>query len=79
VPNLTGYWLLTTCPERSRRAGYLNRALNLGFVMMSLVGYILIVAVAIILILLARVLFFILREEQAVEIELREIEKNSTH
>ena len=47
--------------------------------MMSLVGYILMVAVVIVLILLARVLFFILREEQAVEIELREIEKNSTH
>jgi hypothetical protein len=46
--------------------------------MMSLVGYILIFAVAVILILLARVIFFILREEQAVEIELREIEKNST-
>jgi hypothetical protein len=36
-------------------------------------------AVAVILILLMRVIFFILREEQAVEIELREIEKNSTH
>jgi hypothetical protein len=46
--------------------------------MVSIVGYILIVAVAIVLILLVRVLFFILREEQAVEIELREIEKNST-
>jgi hypothetical protein len=44
----------------------------------SIVGYILIVAVGIVLILLARVIFFILREEQAVEIELREIEKNST-
>jgi len=46
--------------------------------MMSLVGYIILIAVAVILILLARVIFFILREEQAVEIELREIEKNST-
>ncbi|MEJ2428147.1 MAG: hypothetical protein P8075_04390 [Deltaproteobacteria bacterium] len=46
--------------------------------MISLVGYILILAVAVILILLVRVIFFILREEQAVEIELREIEKNST-
>jgi len=45
---------------------------------MTIVGYILIVAVGIVLILLARVIFFILREEQAVEIELREIEKNST-
>ena len=47
--------------------------------MVSIVGYILILAVAVILILLVRVIFFILREEQAVEIELREIEKNSTH
>jgi hypothetical protein len=46
--------------------------------MMSMIGYVLILAVAVILILLARVIFFILREEQAVEIELREIEKNST-
>ena len=46
--------------------------------MMSLFGYIVLIAVAVILILLARVIFFILREEQAVEIELREIEKNST-
>jgi hypothetical protein len=46
--------------------------------MMSMIGYILILAVAVILILLARVIFFILREEQAVEIELREIEKDST-
>ena len=46
--------------------------------MISLVGYILILAVAVILILLVRVIFFILREEQVVEIELREIEKNST-
>ena len=47
--------------------------------MVSIVGYILILAVAVILILLVRVIFFILREDQAVEIELREIEKNSTH
>ena len=47
--------------------------------MVGIIGYILMVAVVIVLILLARVLFFILREEQAVEIELREIEKNSTH
>jgi hypothetical protein len=46
--------------------------------MMSMIGYVLILAVAVILILLARVIFFILREEQAVEIELREIEKDST-
>ena len=45
---------------------------------MALVGYLILIAVAIILILLARVIFFILREEQAVEIELHEIEKNST-
>ena len=47
--------------------------------MVGIVGYIIIFAVAVVLILLVRVLFFILREEQAVEIELREIEKNSTH
>jgi hypothetical protein len=46
--------------------------------MMTVVGYILVVALGIVVILLARVIFFILREEQAVEIELREIEKNST-
>ena len=46
--------------------------------MVSLFGYIILIAVAIVLILLARVIFFILREEQAVEIELREVEKNST-
>jgi hypothetical protein len=46
--------------------------------MISIVGYILMFAVAVILILLMRVIFFILREEQAVEIELREIEKSST-
>jgi hypothetical protein len=46
--------------------------------MVSIIGYMIIVAVAVILILLARVIFFVLREEQAVEIELREIEKNST-
>ena len=45
---------------------------------MTVVGYILVVALGIVVILLARVIFFILREEQAVEIELREIEKNST-
>ena len=53
-------------------------AMSLGFETMTLVGYIILIAVGIILILLARVIFFILREEQAVEIELREIEKNST-
>jgi len=46
--------------------------------MMSLFGYIVLIAVAVVLILLVRVIFLILREEQAVEIELREIEKNST-
>ena len=54
-------------------------ASSLGLVVMSLFGYIILIAAAVILILLARVIFFILREEQAVEIELREIEKNSTH
>ena len=52
--------------------------LNHGFAMIGLFGYLLIFAVAVILILLVRVIFFIFREEQAVEIELREIEKNST-
>jgi hypothetical protein len=70
MPHAKSYWLLTT--------DYLTKALNLGFEIMTLVGYILILAVAVVLILLARVIFFILREEQAVEIELREIEKNST-
>ena len=46
--------------------------------MMTVVVYILMVALGVVLILLARVIFFVLREEQAVEIELREIEKNST-
>ena len=46
---------------------------------MTVVAYILMVALGVVVILLVRVLFFILREEQAVEIELREIEKNSTH
>ena len=46
--------------------------------MMTVVAYILMVALGVVLILLARVIFFVLREEQAVEIELREIEKNST-
>ena len=47
--------------------------------MVGIIGYMIIVAVAVVLILLVRVLFFVLREEQAVEIELGEIEKNSTH
>jgi hypothetical protein len=46
--------------------------------MVSIIAYILMVALGIVLILLARVIFFVLREESAVEIELREIEKNST-
>ena len=46
---------------------------------MTVVAYILMVALGVVVILLVRVLFFILREEQAVEIELGEIEKNSTH
>ena len=46
---------------------------------MTVVAYILMVALGVVVILLVRVLFFVLREEQAVEIELREIEKNSTH
>ena len=46
--------------------------------MMTVVAYILMVALGVVLILLARVILFVLREEQAVEIELREIEKNST-
>ena len=54
------------------------RTLRLESRMVRLFGYIIVLAAAVVLILLARVIFFILREEQAVEIELREIEKNST-
>jgi hypothetical protein len=46
--------------------------------MMNLVGYIFIFALVVILVLMMRVIFFLLREEQAVEIELGEIEENAT-
>ena len=46
--------------------------------MMSLVGYILLMAIALVLALVIRVIIFLLREEQVVEIDLREIEEKST-
>jgi hypothetical protein len=46
--------------------------------MMNLFGYIIVFTFAVILVLMMRVLFFLLREEQAVEIELGEIEENAT-
>ena len=46
--------------------------------MMNLFGYIIVFTLAVILVLMMRVIFFLLREEQAVEIELGEIEENST-
>ncbi len=46
--------------------------------MMNLFGYIILFTLAVILVLMMRVLFFLLREEQAVEIELGEIEENAT-
>ena len=46
--------------------------------MMSLVGYILLVAIALVLALVIRVIIFLLREEQVVELDLREIEEKST-
>jgi hypothetical protein len=45
--------------------------------MMNLFGYIIVFTFAVILVLMMRVLFFLLREEQAVEIELGEIEENA--
>ncbi len=46
--------------------------------MMNLFGYIIVFTFVVILVLMMRVIFFLLREEQAVEIELGEIEENST-
>jgi uncharacterized protein (DUF58 family) len=46
--------------------------------MANLLGYVLLFTLAVILVLMMRVLFFLLREEQAVEIELGEIEENAT-
>jgi hypothetical protein len=46
--------------------------------MANLLGYVLLFALVVILVLMMRVIFFLLREEQAVEIELSEIEENST-
>ena len=45
--------------------------------MMNLFGYIIVFTLVVILALMMRVIFFLLREEQAVEIELGEIEENS--
>jgi hypothetical protein len=46
--------------------------------MMNLFGYIIVFTLAVILVLMMRVIFFLLREEQAVEIELDEIEESAT-
>jgi hypothetical protein len=46
--------------------------------MMNLFGYIIVFTMVVILVLMMRVIFFLLREEQAVEIELAEIEENAT-
>ena len=46
--------------------------------MMNLFGYIIVFTFVVILVLMMRVIFFLLREEQAVEIELGEIEENAT-
>ena len=46
--------------------------------MMNLFGYIIAFALVVILVLMMRVIFFLIREEQAVEIELGEIEENAT-
>jgi hypothetical protein len=46
--------------------------------MMNLFGYIIAFTMVVILVLMMRVIFFLLREEQAVEIELGEIEENAT-
>ena len=45
---------------------------------MNIFGYILLVAIGVILVLLMRVILFLLREEQAVEIELNEIEETTS-
>jgi hypothetical protein len=45
--------------------------------MMNLFGYIIVFTFVVILVLMMRVIFFLLREEQAVEIELGEIEENA--
>ena len=46
--------------------------------MANRLGYVLLFALVVILVLMMRVIFFLLREEQAVEIELGEIEENAT-
>ena len=46
--------------------------------MMNLFGYIIVFTFVVILVLMMRVIFFLLREEHAVEIELGEIEENAT-
>ena len=45
---------------------------------MNLFGYIIVFALVVILVLIMRVIFFLIREEQAVEIELGEIEESAT-
>ena len=45
---------------------------------MNLLGYITVFALAVILVLMRRVIFFLLREEQAVESELGESEEIAT-
>ena len=54
------------------------RPLFLEFTMMNLFTYILILAVGVIFVLMMRVILFLIREEQAVEIELAEIEETPT-
>jgi hypothetical protein len=46
--------------------------------MMNIVSYILLAGIVLVLVLIMRVIFFLIREEQAVEIELGEIERNSS-
>ena len=46
--------------------------------MANLLGYVLLFALVVILVLMMRVIFFLMREEQAVEIELGDIEENAT-
>ena len=45
---------------------------------MNLFGYTIVFTLVVILVLIMRVIFFLLRKEQAVEIELGEIEENVT-
>jgi hypothetical protein len=45
--------------------------------MMHIAGYLLLAGIVLVLALIMRVIFFLIREEQAIEIELAEIEQNS--